>query len=56
MTDLDVELDLEALKVREPDQERLHRFFVEMEFRRLMERFAPRGAAAAAPGSTKRRS
>ena len=54
MTDLDVELDLEALKVREPDKERLHRFFVEMEFRRLMERFAPRGAPAAAPGSTPR--
>ena len=48
MTDLDVELDLEALKVREPDEERLHRFFVEMEFRRLMVRFAPRGAPAAA--------
>ncbi len=52
MTDLDLELDLEALKVREPDKERLHRFFVEMEFRRLMERFAPRGAPATAPGST----
>ena len=48
MTDLDVELDLEALKVREPDEERLHRFFVEMEFRRLMVRFTPRGAPAAA--------
>ena len=47
MTDLDVELDLEALRVREPDRARLHRFFVEMEFRRLMERFAPGGA----PGS-----
>ena len=47
MTDLDVELDLEALRVREPDHPRLHRFFAEMEFRRLMERFAPGGA----PGS-----
>ncbi len=47
MTDLDVELDLEALRVREPDRPRLHRFFAEMEFRRLMERFAP----GAAPGS-----
>ncbi len=46
MTDLDVDLDLSALKVRDPDKERLHRFFVEMEFRRLMERFAPRGASA----------
>ena len=45
MTDLPVELDLSALKVQEPDKERLHRFFVEMEFRRLMERFAPPGAA-----------
>jgi DNA polymerase-1 len=44
MTDLDVELDLEALRVREPDHPRLHRFFAEMEFRRLMERFAPGGA------------
>ena len=44
MTDLDVELDLEALQVREPDRPRLHRFFAEMEFRRLMERFAPGGA------------
>ena len=48
MTDLDVDLDLEALKVHAPDKERLHRFFVEMEFRRLMERFAPRGT----PGAT----
>ena len=46
MTDLDVELDLEALRVREPDRPRLHRFFAEMEFRRLMERFAPGGAPA----------
>ena len=44
MTDLDVDLDLEALRVREPDRPRLHRFFAEMEFRRLMERFAPDGA------------
>jgi DNA polymerase-1 len=46
MTDLDVELDLEALRVREPDRPRLHRFFAEMEFRRLMERFAPGGDPA----------
>jgi DNA polymerase-1 len=44
MTDLDVELDLDALKVREPDRARLHSFFAEMEFRRLMERFSPGGA------------
>ena len=47
MTDLDVDLDLEALRVREPDRARLHRFFAEMEFRRLMERFAPGGASGA---------
>ena len=41
MTDLDVDLDLEALRVREPDRPRLHRFFAEMEFRSLMKRFAP---------------
>ena len=46
ITDLDVALDLEALKVREPDAERLHRFFVEMEFHRLMQRFAPAGKGA----------
>ncbi|MCH8811747.1 MAG: DNA polymerase I [Gemmatimonadetes bacterium] len=45
MTDLEIELDLEALKVREPDRPRLHKFFAEMEFRRLMERFAPDGAS-----------
>jgi DNA polymerase I len=41
MKDLDVSLDLEELKVREPDSERLHKLFVELEFRRLMRRFAP---------------
>ncbi len=41
MTDLEVDLDLEALKVHEPDRHRLHELFVELEFRRLMERFAP---------------
>jgi len=46
MTDLDVELDLEALRVREPDRPRLHRFFAEMEFRSLMDRFALGGASA----------
>ena len=43
MTDLDVDLNLEELLVRDPDRPRLHRFFVEMEFRRLMERFSPTG-------------
>ena len=38
-TDLPVELDLEALRVREPDRERLRKLFVDLEFRRLTERF-----------------
>jgi DNA polymerase-1 len=44
-TDVPVELDLEALKVREPDRERLRQLFVELEFRRLTERFAGAGAS-----------
>jgi DNA polymerase-1 len=47
MTDLDVPLDLEALKVREPDPEVLRDIFVELEFRRLADQF---GAAAQAAG------
>ena len=51
MTDLDVELDLEALKVHEPNAEALRDIFVELEFRRLSERFAKeaveQGGAAA---------
>jgi DNA polymerase-1 len=39
-TDVPVELDLVALKVREPDRERLRQLFVDLEFRRLTERFA----------------
>jgi DNA polymerase-1 len=40
ITDLEVELDLDALRVREPDAERLRDVFVELEFRRLAERYA----------------
>jgi DNA polymerase-1 len=47
-TDVPVELDLEALKVREPDRERLRKLFVELEFRRLAERFTGPGATEAA--------
>ena len=54
ITDLDVALDLEALKVREPDAERLHRFFVEMEFHRLMQRFAPRSPPRPGSGRLRR--
>jgi DNA polymerase I len=38
-TDVPVTLDLERLRVREPDRERLRSLFVELEFRRLAERF-----------------
>lgn len=38
-TDVPIALDLERLRVREPDRERLRRLFVELEFRRLAERF-----------------
>jgi DNA polymerase-1 len=40
MTDLGVELDLEAFRVRPPAAERLRDLFVELEFRRLADRFA----------------
>ncbi|GMR13460.1 MAG: DNA polymerase I [Gemmatimonadota bacterium] len=43
MKDLDVELDLERLQLGEPDPGRLHKLFVELEFRRLSEQFAPGG-------------
>ena len=38
-TDVPVDLDLEALKVREPDRERLRQLFVDLDFRRLTEKF-----------------
>jgi DNA polymerase-1 len=40
MTDLPVSLDLDELMVREPDAPRLCELFLELEFRRLAERFA----------------
>jgi DNA polymerase-1 len=40
MTDLPVELDLEALKVREPNAAALRDLYVELEFRRLSDRYA----------------
>lgn len=43
LTDVPVALDLERLKVKEPDRERLRRLFVELEFRRLVERFTTDG-------------
>ncbi len=41
-TDVPVDLDLEGFQVRAPDQERLRSLFVELEFRRLAERFTGR--------------
>ncbi len=38
-TDVPIDLDLERLRVQEPDRERLRQLFVELEFRRLTERF-----------------
>lgn len=38
-TDLPLELDLEKLKVTEPDRDRLRELFAALEFRRLTERF-----------------
>jgi DNA polymerase-1 len=48
-TDVPVELDLEAFRVREPDRERLRRLFVELEFRRLTERFSLPGPSGPDP-------
>ncbi|MGH7571472.1 MAG: DNA polymerase I [Gemmatimonadota bacterium] len=44
-TDLDVELDLEALAVREPDREKATAFFAELEFVALLKRFGGREAS-----------
>ncbi len=46
MTDLPVELDLDALKVGEPDHERLRKVFVDLEFRTLAEQFTRTGLVA----------
>ena len=58
MTDLPIELDLEALRVQEPDAAALRDVFAELEFRRLAERFAEeaqragdRSGEAAAPAA-----
>ncbi len=49
MTDLEVELDLDAFRVRTPDAERLRDLFVELEFRRLADRFAELASRRHAP-------
>lgn len=41
--DVPVELDLDRLKVRKPDRERLRQLFVDLEFRRLTEKFTGPG-------------
>jgi DNA polymerase I len=48
MKDLPVELDLDRLRLCEPDNEKLRDLFLELEFRRLAEQF---GAAAQAEGA-----
>ncbi len=42
-TDVPIELDLESLRVQEPDREVLRKLFAELEFRRLAERFTGPG-------------
>ena len=49
MTDLPVELDLDAWEVQEPNVARLRELFVELEFRSLIERFSPSGEGPDAP-------
>lgn len=54
-TDVPVELELERLKVRPPDRQRLRQLFVELDFRRLTERFTgPEASLAEAPTETPR--
>jgi DNA polymerase I len=45
MDDLPVDLDLDALRVQEPDRERLRRVFLELEFHTLVREYASAGAA-----------
>jgi len=51
MTDLDLDLDLEALKVGDPDNGALRDLFVELEFRQLAERFATAAQSGPPPAS-----
>jgi DNA polymerase-1 len=48
-TDVPVELDLESMKMRSPDRERLRQLFVELDFHRLTERFTGPGTEAPEP-------
>ncbi|MBT8397522.1 MAG: DNA polymerase I, partial [Gemmatimonadetes bacterium] len=47
-TDVPIELDLENLKVQDPDRERLRKLFVELGFRRLAEKFTGPGPVGVA--------
>jgi DNA polymerase I len=49
-TDLEVTLELERLRVQEPDHAALRDLFVDLEFRRLADDFARRAMEAGAPG------
>lgn len=60
MRDLPIELDLEALRVQEPDAAALRDVFAELEFRRLADRFADEAqkkeaGAASVPGTVEAR-
>lgn len=48
-TDLPMTLDLERLRVREPDRGRLRALFVELEFRTLIDRFTDENPTQVAP-------
>jgi DNA polymerase-1 len=50
MTDLAVDLDLEALKVAEPNYAALRDLFLELEFRTLAQQYATKAQEASAPG------
>jgi DNA polymerase-1 len=50
--DVPVSLDLQDLQVREPDRERLRKLFIDLEFRRLAERFTGPGEPAEGGGPT----
>jgi DNA polymerase-1 len=49
-TDLPIALDLERLRVREPDRARLRALFVDLEFRTLIDRFTDTRTGPEAPG------
>ncbi|HSG07430.1 MAG TPA: DNA polymerase I [Longimicrobiales bacterium] len=52
MTDLPIDLDLDALRVQTPDAGALRDIFAELEFRRLTERFAEEAQKAGSPAAS----